>query len=299
MRLNCANLGDKPSWCRWPRNCHSVALPAVHATGSRAGCRQHAVDDAGTEPIDGGTPALTYSDVGATASAHLPHGFRHQRRMQQIGSGHDQFVAATRRLMTWDMHRRAGIGVDVDSPVFPDQIALLKLQFGPLKITAPVRVVYLVEELRECGFAYGTLASHPEIGEERFVVRIDEQEIVWAEICAFSRPGRWFTRLGGSVARRIQDAMTQKYLDALDPAPYPCPCCHHRTLPEIGQYDLCPVCYWEDDPHQRDHPDSTVGANGKSLVNSRLTYLEIGAMDRLFLNRVRPARPAESLDDGR
>lgn len=72
---------------------------------------------------------------------------------------------------------------------------------GPLRINAPVRVVYLVEGPRERGFAYGTLASHPEIGEERFVVRIDEREIVWAEIRAFSRPGRWFTRLAGPVAR--------------------------------------------------------------------------------------------------
>lgn len=178
------------------------------------------MDNAGTEPIGDRPPALTYSEIGVTGSAQLPPGYHHQRRMQRIGCGHEQFVAAARRLMSWEMHRRAGIRVDVDSPVFPDQIALLKLQLGPLKITAPVRVVYLVEEPRERGFAYGTLASHPEIGEERFVVRIDEREIVWAEIRAFSRPGRWFTRLGGPVARRIQDAMTQKYLDALDSTRY-------------------------------------------------------------------------------
>lgn len=27
----------------------------------------------------------------------------------------------------------------------------------------------------------------------------------------------------------------------------PCPCCGYRTLQERGQYEICPVCSWEDD----------------------------------------------------
>lgn len=26
-----------------------------------------------------------------------------------------------------------------------------------------------------------------------------------------------------------------------------CPCCHYKTLTERGQYEVCPVCFWEDD----------------------------------------------------
>jgi hypothetical protein len=26
----------------------------------------------------------------------------------------------------------------------------------------------------------------------------------------------------------------------------PCPCCQYRTLSQRGQYDICPVCNWED-----------------------------------------------------
>lgn len=29
--------------------------------------------------------------------------------------------------------------------------------------------------------------------------------------------------------------------------PYPCPCCRYITLPTRGGYDICPVCFWEDD----------------------------------------------------
>lgn len=62
------------------------------------------------------------------------------------------------------------------------------------------------------------------------------------------------------------------------PAFHPCPCCGHRTLPERRLYDLCPVCFWEDDPHQTDDPRSSNGANGVSLVVAQQTYLACGAM---------------------
>ncbi len=28
---------------------------------------------------------------------------------------------------------------------------------------------------------------------------------------------------------------------------YSCPCCLYKTLSEIGGYEICPVCFWEDD----------------------------------------------------
>ena len=77
----------------------------------------------------------------------------------------------------------------------------------------------------------------------------------------------------------------------------PCPCCGHRTLPELGQYELCPVCLWEDDPNQSGAPRSVEGANGKSLVDSPQTYLTIGAMDRIFSKKVLAARRTEPRDD--
>lgn len=52
-------------------------------------------------------------------------------------------------------------------------------------------------------------------------------------------------------------------------------------------YELCPVCFWEDDPHQAEDPTSSDGANGVSLTEARSTYLRIGAMDAVFLTKVR------------
>ena len=30
---------------------------------------------------------------------------------------------------------------------------------------------------------------------------------------------------------------------------YKCPCCGYFTLDERGEYDICPVCFWEDDAY--------------------------------------------------
>jgi hypothetical protein len=57
------------------------------------------------------------------------------------------------------------------------------------------------------------------------------------------------------------------------PRPYlrmlrvPCPCCGYRTFrdPGYGSYDLCPVCFWEDDDLQLSEPDYRGGANDVSL----------------------------------
>lgn len=78
----------------------------------------------------------------------------------------------------------------------------------------------------------------------------------------------------------------------------PCPCCGHHTLTGRGDYDLCPVCFWEDDPDQLRWPDSADGVNGKSLIESQQTYLRLGAMDEVFVSKVRPARSSEPIDDG-
>lgn len=71
---------------------------------------------------------------------------------------------------------------------------------------------------------------------------------------------------------------------------YRCPCCDALTLDERGGYDLCPVCFWEDDG-QGDHDADEVrgGPNGwLSLTEARRNYAEIGACHREFLENVRP-----------
>ena len=51
-----------------------------------------------------------------------------------------------------------------------------------------------------------------------------------------------------------------------------CPCCRKHRFEEIGKYEICPVCKWEDDPVQRKDPDFAGGANELSLNEYRRKF---------------------------
>ena len=53
-------------------------------------------------------------------------------------------------------------------------------------------------------------------GEERFELTLAPTGEVTFTITAFSRPGRWFTRLAWPLNRLVQRRMTQRYLCTLD-----------------------------------------------------------------------------------
>jgi hypothetical protein len=52
----------------------------------------------------------------------------------------------------------------------------------------------------------------------------------------------------------------------------PCPCCGSRTISELGTYEICKVCGWEDDPVQSADPEYAGGANNESLSEARSTW---------------------------
>lgn len=59
--------------------------------------------------------------------------------------------------------------------------------------------------VKRFGFVYGTLPEHAESGEQRFTVEWHEQEdAVWYNILAFSRPQQPLARWGYPFARRLQ-----------------------------------------------------------------------------------------------
>jgi len=156
----------------------------------------------------------TYLEVGASSGA-LPPGYRHVRRSGHIGTGKAAFDAAVQQLSTWNVHREAGLGVEATTPsAVVGSTVVLRAGVGPFRLFAPCRVVVVLDEPRRKGFAYGTLPGHPEVGEELFVVTRDDQDQVQIHIRAFSRPSRWWVRLGAPVGRRVQDRMTDRYVAA-------------------------------------------------------------------------------------
>lgn len=81
-----------------------------------------------------------------------------------------------------------------------------------------------------------------------------------------------------------------------DPAsgPYYCPCCKYLTLSSRGGYNICAVCFWEDDG-QDDHDADVVrgGPNKGSLTTARASFRRIGACDEALVPHVRPPLPNE------
>lgn len=184
-----------------------------------------------------------------------PKGYRPIERSIRLGSGTERFELATKSLMTWGVQRGSGIrvtdletgtGVQYSGIVFNEDgspaseqqhplneatfaddgtpyiangmTAKLKIPFGPFTVTAPLRVVYVIDEVDRIGFAYGTLKGHPESGEESFIVEKLDDDSVWLTVRAFSRAGSWYYRLVWPILRAQQEKFTKRYLRALHPA---------------------------------------------------------------------------------
>ncbi len=69
---------------------------------------------------------------------------------------------------------------------------------------------------------------------------------------------------------------------------YPCPCCGYLVFGEPpGSFDICPICFWEDDAVQLGFPDMAGGANGCSLIEGQQSFAEFGACEQRFKRSVR------------
>ncbi|WP_018177608.1 DUF1990 family protein [Jongsikchunia kroppenstedtii] len=161
------------------------------------------------------TAPHTYPDPGLTRAddAAIP-GFLPLRRSRAIGHGRARFDDASELLLTWQVLYRSGIRPTVSaSRVAAGEVVQQRVPpFTPL--VAPCRIVYVIDEPDRRGFAYGTLAGHPERGEERFVVTHDrETDVVRFEVFSVSRPTTlWLAAF--PVLRPMQHFFVGRFLRA-------------------------------------------------------------------------------------
>lgn len=147
---------------------------------------------------------LTYPEVGATGTGSpLPAGYRHLHHRTRLGAV--SLEAAGEALLSWRLHRAAGVQITASAPRAAAGVTVVSgLGIGPVRLSAPCRVVAVTEEAGRIGFAYGTLAGHPARGEEAFRVERGPDGEVWFTVTAFSVPARWFMRAAGPVAGLLQ-----------------------------------------------------------------------------------------------
>lgn len=77
---------------------------------------------------------------------------------------------------------------------------------------------------------------------------------------------------------------------------YECPCCGYFTLEEEtgNTFQICPVCYWEDDGIQFNDPTYEGGANSLSLNQAKENFRRFGAIEERFKGYVRPPLEEET-----
>jgi len=152
--------------------------------------------------------SYTYLAIGASRD-RPPAGHAVDHTRINLGNGVKVFQAAKIALDRWD-HFRLGW-----AEAYPQEtaikagatVAVLAHLFGLWWLNA-CKIVYVVDEVgpvARYGFAYGTLPSHVESGEERFTVEWNRaDDSVWYDILAFSRPNYVIARLGYPIVRLTQ-----------------------------------------------------------------------------------------------
>ncbi|MFL4476396.1 DUF1990 family protein [Paeniglutamicibacter sp. MACA_103] len=158
---------------------------------------------------------LSYPGPGITGSVPVPAGYRTLRVRERVGQGAAAFEALAAGIMAWKLHEVAGLRVRADTPgVQLASRVRLSVGLGPVRLQAPCRVVRLIESENRRGFAYGTLAGHPESGEESFAAVLEPDGSVYLELMAVSRPSGGLYRLAAPVTDAAQGLVTGRYVAA-------------------------------------------------------------------------------------
>ena len=156
---------------------------------------------------------FSYPEVGASATAP-PRGYNIDHYRIKLGSGDRAWQHAVNAVRGWAMFSMPWIRLY--RPATATQtgavVAVCIRHFGFFSLNA-CRIIYVVDEnavaargaFSRFGFAYGTLAEHAESGEERFTVEwTRDDDSVWYEVLAFSRPRHALAKMGYPFSRALQ-----------------------------------------------------------------------------------------------
>lgn len=158
----------------------------------------------------------TYDHVGSTLDPQRWSAPEVRTDHLDVGQGGAAFDAAREALHTWVPHD--GINARVEprgQAVEEGATVLVVLRGGPLYLIAPNRIVAVTDQPTQFAFAYGTLPTHPESGEESFTVEHLDDGTVRATIRVQAVPATFAARAAGPVGRWGQGAALRRYLRAI------------------------------------------------------------------------------------
>jgi uncharacterized protein (UPF0548 family) len=156
---------------------------------------------------------FTYAGVGATAvdsGIAIPRGYVVDVTSIKLGEGPEVFERAKAALRDWQQFNLNWVeAFPSDTPMRAGETVLVVARAFGLWWTNAARIVYTIDRPDSArsyfGFAYGTLPSHVEAGEERFLIEWDQKSgSVEFEITAFSRPHHLLSRIARPYVRMMQ-----------------------------------------------------------------------------------------------
>jgi uncharacterized protein (UPF0548 family) len=147
---------------------------------------------------------FSYRDVGATR-ALPPRGYNVDHERFAVGDGAAAFARAKKAIDRWEMFHNGWTHLCwPDAPIERGTtVAMLTRTLGLYSVNA-CRIVYVIDEPRRYGFAYGTLPGHVEAGEERFLAEWLEDGSVWFDLLALSRARHVLARMANPLVRSLQ-----------------------------------------------------------------------------------------------
>ena len=163
-----------------------------------------------------GEMPFSYPEVGASKDA-APAGYNVDHNRIRLGEGATTFKLAQQAIQSWQMFNIGWVKLFFeDTPIETRAcVAPCAKHLGFYSLNA-CRIVYVINEERRYGFAYGTLIEHVEQGEERFLVEWNAADnSVWYDLYAFSKPRHLFARLGYPLSRALQKRFAEDSKQAM------------------------------------------------------------------------------------
>lgn len=147
---------------------------------------------------------FSYPEPGCTRNSTV-QGHRVDCTRFELGRGAEVFRLARQAVSEWRMFDAGWIRLCWPSaPIRPaTTVAVLARHLGFWSLNV-CRIIYVIDEDRRYGFAYGTLPEHAESGEERFTVEWRKDDSVWYHVVACARERHPLARIAFPLARALQ-----------------------------------------------------------------------------------------------
>ena len=149
--------------------------------------------------------AFSYEGAGLTAMGQAPKGYYDDRNDCLLGEGEACWQAACTALQAWQHFPQPW--TEIYNPAIPfeegAEVLVLFHLFGTTVLNG-ARIVYTINEENRFGYAYGTLPTHLEKGEELFMIERMLDGKVYYRLRSFSLPGHWWMYLGLPIVRYYQ-----------------------------------------------------------------------------------------------